>query len=180
MITIIALLFASILIMETKDTQTSFYDYTVTDITGEEVSLDIYKGKVIMIVNTASMCGFTKQYSDLQQLYETHRENGFVILGFPANNFGNQEPGSDEEIRAFCELNYNITFPMFSKVEVAGSDQHPLFSYLTQHENRDFTGSINWNFEKFLVDRDGQLLRRFRTRVNPMDDVIRNAVSELL
>lgn len=180
MITIIALLFASILTMETKDAQTSFYDHTVTDITGEEVSLDAYKGKVIMIVNTASKCGFTKQYSDLQQLYETYREKEFVILGFPANNFGNQEPGSDEEIRTFCDMNYNISFPMFSKVEVAGSDQHPLFSYLTQHENRDFSGSINWNFEKFLIDRDGQLLRRFRTRVNPMDDVIRNAVSELL
>ncbi len=139
-----------------------------------------FKGKVIMVVNTASLCGFTKQYTDLQQLYDTYHEDGLVILGFPANNFGNQEPGSDEEILEFCEMNFNISFPMFSKVDVVGPQQHPLFTFLTETENRDFTGGINWNFEKFLLDRSGVLQHRFRTRDNPLSDSVQNAVKNLL
>ncbi len=180
MVSKLALLLTLILLMGTQEVKTSFYDFTVTNIRGQEVSMNDFKGKVIMVVNTASLCGFTKQYSDLQKLYDTYRDDGFMMLGFPANNFGNQEPGTDEEIQEFCEVNFNITFPMFSKVDVAGSQQHPLFAFLTQAENPDFTGGINWNFEKFLVDRNGNLQHRFRTRENPMGEPIQTAVRDLL
>jgi len=142
--------------------------------------MEDFKGKVIMVVNTASLCGFTKQYNDLQKLYDMYRDQGLVLLGFPSNNFGNQEPGTDEEILEFCETNFNITFPMFSKVDVTGAQQHPLFAYLTASENRDFTGGINWNFEKFLLDRDGALQHRFRTRENPLGENVQQAVVRLL
>ncbi len=180
MISIIALLITMALHMGTQEDKTSFFDFTVTDIRGQEVSLSEYKGKVIMVVNTASLCGFTKQYEDLQHLFDTYREQGFFVLGFPANDFGNQEPGTDEEIKDFCEMNFNISFPLFSKVEVTGSEQHPLFTFLTEVENQDFTGGINWNFEKFLLDRNGVLQHRFRTRENPMGDNVQAAVKRLL
>jgi glutathione peroxidase len=180
MVSKLALLLIVTLLMGTQEVETSFYDFTVTNIRGQEVSMNDFKGKVIMVVNTASLCGFTKQYSDLQKLYDTYREEGFAILGFPANNFGNQEPGTDEEIQEFCEVNFNITFPLFSKVEVTGPQQHPLFAFLTQADNRDYTGGINWNFEKFLIDRNGVLQHRFPTRENPMGDSIQKAVTNLL
>ncbi len=142
--------------------------------------MEEFKGKVIMVVNTASLCGFTKQYNDLQELYDMYREQGFVILGFPSNDFGNQEPGTDDEILEFCETNFNISFPMFSKVEVTGEQQHPLFVFLTATENRDFTGGINWNFEKFLLDGEGRLQHRFRTRESPLSEPVRDAVARLL
>ncbi len=180
MVTITALIIIMSLLMATHNADTSFYDFTLTNIRGHEVSINDYKGNVIMIVNTASKCGYTKQYDDLQNLYNTYKDDGFVILGFPANNFGNQEPGSDMEIMEFCELNFNITFPMFSKVDVVGPKQHALFTYLTGVENHDYTGDINWNFEKFLVDRNGSLQRRFKTRENPMDERVQNAIKDLL
>ena len=180
MVSIIVLLITLSFQMETQEDKTSFFDFIVTDIRGQEVSLSEYKGNVIMVVNTASLCGFTKQYEDLQNLYETYRDQGFVILGFPANDFGNQEPGTDEEILEFCEMNFNIRFPMFSKVDVTGRSQHPLFAFLTKTENNDFIGGINWNFEKFLLDRDGVLQHRFRTREDPMGENIRNSVKTLL
>lgn len=166
--------------MGTTKTDTSFFDFNVTDIHGNEVSLDEFKGKVIMVVNTASECGYTSQYEDLQFVYSELKDKGFVVLGFPANNFGGQEPGTDEQIREFCEVNFNISFPMFSKVEVRGPDQNPLFDYLTNLDNQDFTGAINWNFEKFLIDRDGNLQRRFRSAEKPTDDEIKSAIQQLL
>lgn len=158
----------------------SIYDYMMKDIDGKEVSLDQYKGKVILVVNVASKCGYTPQYEGLQNLYEDYKKEGLVVLGFPANNFNGQEPGSDEEIKQFCTLNYGVEFPMFSKVSVKGEDQAELFKYLTEAQNPDFTGEIKWNFEKFLIDKDGNLIRRFRSNVKPESNEIVNAVTEAL
>jgi len=158
----------------------SIFDYKMKDIDGKEVSLDKYKGKVILVVNVASKCGYTPQYEGLQKLYETYKDDGLVILGFPANNFNGQEPGSDEEIKQFCTLNYGVEFPMFSKVSVKGEDQAELFSFLTQAQNPDFTGDIKWNFEKFLINKEGDLIRRFRSNVEPESDEIVSAVTETL
>lgn len=158
----------------------SLHDFVKKDIKGKEVNLEAYKGKAVLIVNTASKCGFTPQYKDLQALYEKYEGKDFVILGFPANNFNGQEPGSNEEIAQFCEANYGVTFPMFSKVSVKGDDQDALFAYLTAQPNEDFTGDINWNFEKFLLDKDGKLVRRFRSRTNPMSNEILQSIETIL
>lgn len=156
------------------------HEFSLQNIEGEEVSLSDYSGKVLLIVNTASKCGYTPQYEGLQELYETYNEDGLVVLGFPANNFGGQEPGSDEEILQFCTTNFDVSFPMFSKVSVKGKDQHPLFSYLTSVENPDFTGAINWNFEKFLVDKDGKLVHRYRSKTKPMSEELTSAIEKEL
>jgi len=156
------------------------YNTEATTIDGEDITLEKFEGDVILIVNTASECGYTPQYKGLQELYETYSDQGLTILGFPANNFGGQEPGSDEEILQFCEVNYGVEFPMFSKVSIKGDDVHPLFSYLTSAENEDFTGEINWNFEKFLIDRNGNLIRRFRSKVEPMSSELTGSVKDLL
>lgn len=158
----------------------NIYQYELSSIDGEKVSLDQYSGDVIMVVNTASECGYTGQYEGLQEIHEMYSDQGFKVLGFPANNFGGQEPGSDEEIATFCELNYGVTFPMFSKVSVKGDDQHPLFEYLTNLENPDFTGEVSWNFEKFLIDRNGNLVRRFKSNVEPESETLLAAIQELL
>ncbi len=158
----------------------SFYEFPVTDIDGNEMSLEKYKGKVILIVNVASKCGYTPQYEGLQAIYEEYSDDGLVILGFPANNFKGQEPGTEEDIKEFCTLNYGVTFPMSSKVSVKGEDQDPLFSYLTSLPNQDFEGEINWNFEKFLIDKEGNLTRRFRSKVKPESKEIRSAIKSLL
>jgi glutathione peroxidase len=147
-------------------------------IDGKATNLDAYKGKVILIVNVASKCGHTPQYKGLEQLYEKYKDKGFVILGFPANNFGNQEPGTDQEIQKFCTLTYNVTFPMMSKVSVLGSDIHPLFSYLT--EKSSIPGPIKWNFSKFLLDRQGQLVSRFPSEIEPLDSNLVAKIEELL
>ncbi|MGN6627450.1 MAG: glutathione peroxidase, partial [Tepidisphaeraceae bacterium] len=132
--------------------------FTMKDIDGHDVNLADYKGKVVMIVNVASRCGFTPQYKGLEAIYEKYKDKGFVILGFPANNFKSQEPGSDADIKAFCTAKYNVSFPMFSKISVKGDDKAPLYQFLTQSETAgDFGGEIGWNFTKFLVDRNGQL-----------------------
>lgn len=156
------------------------YQFEENSISGDPVSLQSYEGKVMLIVNTASECGHTPQYKGLQELYEEYKDDGLVILGFPANNFGGQEPGSDEEIAEFCELNYGVTFPLFTKISVKGEDIHPLFDYLTEAENPDFTGEVGWNFEKFLVDKNGNLTRRFKSNVTPDNDELVSAVKELL
>ncbi len=158
----------------------NLHDFVKKDIKGKEVNLEAYKGKAVLIVNTASKCGFTPQYKDLQALYEKYEGKDFVILGFPANNFNGQEPGTNEEIAQFCEANYGVTFPMFSKVSVKGADQDPLFAYLTAQPNEDFTGDINWNFEKFLIDKDGKLVRRFRSRTSPMSNEILQSIETIL
>ncbi|MCC8424543.1 glutathione peroxidase [Mucilaginibacter sp. UR6-11] len=149
----------------------SVYDFKLKTIEGKDFSLAKYKGKKILIVNTASKCGFTPQYKELEQLAETYKDK-LVIVGFPANNFGGQEPGSDAEIKTFCSDLYKVTFPMSTKVSVKGDDIAPLFKYLTSAENPDFTGEIKWNFEKFLLDENGKLIHRFRSKVTPMDPAI--------
>lgn len=174
------LIFSLMAITTTDKSADSVYDFSLTDINGEDMPLNKYNGKVLLIVNTASECGFTPQYKDLQALYEEYRDEGLVVLGFPANNFGGQEPGTDEEIKQFCEVNYSVTFPMFSKISVKGDDQHPLFSYLTSAPNPDFTGEIKWNFEKFLIDKEGELTRRFRSDTEPKNNKILKAIESTL
>jgi glutathione peroxidase len=176
MFSFLSLLFSSSLM----GAETSVHDFTMTSIQGEEVNLDQYKGKVVLIVNTASKCGFTKQYSDLVELQKRFADKEFVILGFPANNFGGQEPGSNQEIAEFCSTRFGVEFPMFAKISVKGADQHPLFTYLTSAENKNHTGAVRWNFEKFLVDADGVLQRRFRSRTTPTADELTEAIEDLL
>ncbi len=157
----------------TKDT--TVYDFTPISIDGKAVDLSQYKGKKILVINTASECGFTYQYEDLQKLYEKYKDK-LVVIGFPANNFGHQEPGSNAEIKNFCSGKYNVTFPMMSKVSVKGDDIDPLFKWLTEQTNPDFTGDIKWNFEKFLIDENGKLVHRFRSRSKPFSEEIVNAI----
>ena len=148
----------------------SIYDFRVKTIRGEEQSLADYKGKVLLIVNTASKCGFTPQYKELQELYEQYRDRGFVVLGFPCNQFGNQEPGTEEEIEQFCQVNYGVTFPMFAKVDVNGENAHPLFQYLKEKATGVLgTKAIKWNFTKFLVDRNGNVVARFAPQTRPSE-----------
>ena len=155
----------------------SIYDYSFKSLDGKDVKMSSFKGKKILIVNTASKCGFTKQYKDLQALYSEYG-NDLVIIGFPANNFGNQEPGTNGDIQEFCEQNYGVEFLMAEKVEVKGDQIDPLFKYLTSQDNPDFKGDIKWNFEKFLIDENGQLVHRYRSAVNPLADEIVNWVKK--
>lgn len=158
----------------------NIYQFEMENIDGEETSLSNYEGQVLLIVNTASECGYTPQYEGLQAIFEKFQDRGFKVLGFPANNFGGQEPGTDEEIKQFCKTNYDVTFPMFSKISVKGDDQHPLFTFLTGTENPDFTGEIKWNFEKFLIDRSGNLVHRFRSDIEPQSEEMTNAIETAL
>ena len=167
------------MMLATERTET-VYQYELNSNGGENISLSAYEGELLLIVNTASECGYTPQYEGLQELYETYSDQGFQVLGFPANNFGGQEPGSDEEIAQFCELNYGVEFPMFSKVSVKGEDQHPLFNFLTNADNPDFTGEISWNFEKFLIDRNGTVVRRFKSNVKPTGEELTSAIEKYL
>jgi glutathione peroxidase len=148
---------------------------------GEKVDLADYRGKVVMIVNTASYCGNTPQYGALEQLYKKYGEKGFVVLGFPANEFGKQEPGSDAEIADFCTKNYRVTFPMFSKIVVKGNGKAPLYEYLTDKKtNPKHGGEITWNFEKFLIGRDGKVVNRFKPGMKPQEDQIVKAIESEL
>ena len=142
------------------------YDFTLNDIDGKPVSLSQFKGKVIMLVNTASLCGNTPQYTDLETIYEPYKDQGFEILAFPANNFGQQEPGTNEEIKGFCLTKYSVGFPLFSKISVKGGDKHPLYQYLT--EQSPFPGEVEWNFQKYLVDRSGNVVARYHHRTKPL------------
>ena len=148
---------------------------------GEKIDLADYRGKVVMIVNTASYCGNTPQYGELEQLWKKYGEKGFVVLGFPANEFGKQEPGSDAEIAQFCQANYNVTFPMMSKVVVKGSGITPLYKYLTAKDtNPKFAGDVGWNFEKFLISRTGEVVGRYKSSVKPESpDLVRAIEAEL-
>jgi glutathione peroxidase len=156
----------------------SVYDFTLNDIDGKPVSLDQFKGKVLLIVNTASFCGNTPQYSELQNLYETYEAKGLEILAFPANNFGQQEPGSDAEIKSFCFTKYSLTFPLFSKISVKGQDKHPLYHYLT--EQSPFPGEVEWNFQKYLIDRSGNVVARYHHRTKPLSNEVITDVERVL
>ncbi|MCF7849302.1 MAG: glutathione peroxidase [Kiritimatiellales bacterium] len=160
---------------------TGIYEIEVETIAGETIKLDQYRGKVLLVVNTASKCGFTGQYDGLQKLYETYKDKGLVVLGFPSNDFLRQEPGSNEEIQSFCKLNYGVDFPMFGKISVKGKNQHPLYLYLTSRQtNPEFAGKIIWNFNKFLVSRDGRSIGRFGSRTTPEDGKLVAAVESAL
>lgn len=145
------------------------YDFSITTIDGKEVRLEEFKGRSILMVNTASKCGFTKQYKELQELHQKYG-NKVVVIGFPSDNFGGQELEDNEDIQAFCEQNYGVTFLLSEKVDVKGERAIPLFKYLTSADNPDFTGDINWNFEKFLIDNNGKLIHRYRSKVNPLSE----------
>ncbi|WP_308634235.1 glutathione peroxidase [Paenibacillus silvisoli] len=146
----------------------SIYDFTVRTITGEEQSLSAYKGKTLLIVNVASACGLTPHYKGLQHIYETHKDENVVVLGFPCNQFKGQEPGTNEEIASFCELNYGVTFPMFAKIDVMGENAHPLYNYLVEAAPAPYyTGTIEWNFVKFLVDDKGNVVKQYPASTDP-------------
>lgn len=153
------------------------HDFKVKDIIGNRVSMSKYKGKVLLIVNVASKCTNTKQYEDLQNIYEEYKDDDFVVLGFPSNDFMNQEPGSNEEINRFCTSKYGITFPMFSKISVKGDDMHPLYQYLTsKKENGKLDAPVRWNFQKFLVGKNGKVIRTFAPTERVKDATIKRAI----
>ena len=156
------------------------YNFTLNSIDGKPAPLADYKGKVLMIVNVASQCGYTPQYSALESIYEKYKDKGFVILGFPANNFGAQEPGTNEEIKTFCTRKYSVTFPMYAKISVKGDDQAPLYSYLTKQTAPGIGGDIKWNFTKFLVDRNGNVVQRFEPAVTPDSKEVTGAIEKQL
>lgn len=155
--------------------KTNFYDYEVEKNNNEKVSLKDFTGKPVIIVNTASKCGFTPQYESLQKLYEEYNSKGLEILGFPCDQFAHQEPGSNEEIKQFCKLNYGVTFPIFKKIKVNGKDAAPLFKYLKKALPGKFGSSVKWNFTKFLIDRNGKPVKRFSPKTSPdsmKDDIL--------
>ncbi len=153
-------------------------DISVKDIEGKEIKLSNYKGKVLLIVNVASKCGYTPQYEGLQQMYEKYKGKGFEILAFPCNDFGGQEPGTNEEIKDFCSTNYNVTFKLFDKIKVIGKDKSPLYELLIN--NTDDRGDVKWNFEKFLIDKEGNIVSRFRSKVKPESEEVTKAIEGLL
>ena len=159
--------------------KSDFYAFEARRLDGPTESLDAYRGQVILVVNTASRCGNTPQYEALQALYQEHRDQGFTVLGFPSNDFGNQEPGSDREIGEFCKLNYGVSFPMFSKVHVTGGKAIPLYVWLTS-QPEPVGGPVLWNFQKYLVDRSGHVVKRFDSKVTPDDPRVTEAVEQLL
>ena len=157
----------------------SIYDFSAKTLQGKDVSLSAYRGKPMLIVNTASKCGFTPQYEGLEKLYKEHQADGLVVLGFQCNQFGAQEPGSADEIGAFCKVNYGVTFPMFAKIDVNGAGAHPLYAFLKGEKPGILgTKNIKWNFTKFLVDRDGHVVGRFAPTTKPQD--IDEAIAKVL
>jgi len=167
------------LTLNAGDTMKHFYDFNAKSITGEEISMSAYKGKVILVVNVASKCGFTPQYEGLEKLYQDYQNQGFEILGFPCNQFKNQEPGTSKEIQNFCKVNFGVTFPLFEKIDVNGEDTHPLYVYL-KNQAPGFLGteSIKWNFTKFLIDKQGKVITRYGSSTRPKE--IAKDIEELL
>jgi len=157
----------------------SVFDITVKDIKGADTTLGAYRGKVLLIVNVASKCGFTKQYAGLEALYAKYKDQGLVVLGFPCNQFGGQEPGTEEEIQQFCSVKFNVKFPLFAKVEVNGPGRAPLFTFLTDDAS-PFPGKVSWNFNKFLVGRDGKLIARYESKVAPESEELIKTVEAAL
>jgi glutathione peroxidase len=159
----------------------SVYDFTLPSIDGAPSPLAAYKGKVLLLVNVASKCGYTPQYKGLEALYEKYKDQGLVVLGFPANNFMSQEPGTNEEIKSFCTRTYHVSFPMYSKISVKGDDKAPLYQYLTDKSANPATGGeIGWNFTKFLVDKNGKVIARFDSKVTPESSELTSAVEQAL
>ena len=159
----------------------NIYDFTMKSIDGDQVNLGSFKGKVVLLVNVASKCGYTPQYTALESVYEKYKDRGFVIVGVPANNFMQQEPGTDAEIKTFCSRKYNVTFPMMSKVSVKGDDKTPLYQYLTDSSlNPKFGGDIKWNFTKFLIDRNGDIVARFEPATTPDSAEVTSAIESTL
>lgn len=155
----------------------SFHDFTMKDIFGKDKNLGDYRGKVVLVVNVASQCGYTPQYEGLEKLHEKYADKGLVVTGFPANDFGAQEPGTDSEIQTFCTSKYGVKFPMFSKITVKGSAKHPLYAFLTQAAP---AGEVQWNFEKFLIGKDGRVVGRFPSSVTPESDSLVQAIEKAL
>jgi glutathione peroxidase len=159
----------------------NIYDFTMKSIDGQPVSLSTYSGKVVLLVNVASRCGYTPQYTGLEALYEKYKDRGLVIVGIPANNFAAQEPGTNEEIKKFCSTKYNVSFPMMAKVSVLGADKTPLYQFLTdQSQDPKFAGDIKWNFTKFLFDRSGKPVARFEPAVTPDSAEVQSAIESAL
>lgn len=147
----------------------SFYDYKINDIDGREVDFNEYKGKVVVVVNTASKCGFTPQFKDLEELYGRYKDQGLEILGFPCNQFLNQDPAAEEEIKSFCLLNYGVSFRMFEKIKVNGKDTHPLYKYLKEQKGGVLSKEVKWNFTKFIIDKNGNVVDRIAPNTSPLD-----------
>ncbi len=163
------------------DSKNTLYSFKLKNIDGWTIPLSRYEGKVVLVVNVASECRFTKQYENLQRLYMKYKDQQFVVLGFPANNFGHQEPGTNAEIKEFTSSQFNILFPLFSKISVEGADIHPLYQCLTSRQtNGEFGGPITWNFNKFLIDKDGTTIARFPSEIDPLDPQITKAVEAAL
>jgi glutathione peroxidase len=174
------LFLTALLLMQTLAVRAgSIQDIAVKDIDGEDTTLGAYKGKVLLIVNVASKCGYTPQYQGLEAIYEKYKDKGFVVLGFPCNQFGQQEPGTNEEIKQFCSAKYNVTFPMFDKIEVNGPGRHPLYEALAG-EKSPYPGNIKWNFSKFLIGRDGKIIKRFDSAAKPGSPEVTGAVEAAL
>ena len=172
-------LLAALLIMQTIAHAESLYDIKLKDIDGKDTTLAAYKGKAVLIVNVASKCGYTKQYAGLEATYEKYKAKGFVVLGFPCNQFGGQEPGTNEEIKQFCSSKFNVTFPLFEKLEVNGEKRHPLYVALAGKES-PFPGDIKWNFNKFLIGKDGKILKRCDSKVTPESEELTKAIEDAL
>ena len=156
-----------------------FYNFTLNMVDGVPQKMSTYQGKVCLIVNVASKCGYTSQYANLEKVYQEYKNKGFMVLGFPANNFGGQEPGTNAEIKDFCSTKFNVTFDMFEKISVKGGDKDPLYAYLTSGGgNGDLSGEIGWNFEKFLVDKNGRIVKRFKSGVDPLSEELIQAIEQ--
>jgi glutathione peroxidase len=166
---------------KTETTKQTIYKFSAENIDGVDTPLEKYKGDVVLIVNTASQCGYTPQYKGLQAIYDKYKDKGFVILGFPTNDFGGQEPGSNEEIKEFCTLKYKVSFPMFAKITVKGEETHPLYKFLINKEtNGEFGGEITWNFNKFLANDKGEIVARFSSKDEPESEAVTGAIEKYL
>ena len=163
----------------TEPTPNTIYDFKMKNIDGKPVALKKFKGKVILVVNVASQCGFTPQYKGLEELYRKYKDKGVVVLGFPANNFNGQEPGTDAEIKTFCSSKYDVTFPMFSKISVKGEDMSDLYKWLIQSSDRP-KDDIEWNFAKFVIGKDGRVVKRFKSQDTPMSPAVTSTIEEAL
>lgn len=177
----ITLVIVSLFLFAFNVSDKTVYHFKIETIDGQKTTLEQYKGKVLLVVNTASKCGLTPQYEGLEKLYNTYKDKGLVVVGFPANNFMGQEPGSNSDIQDFCQKNYGVSFPMMSKISVKGSDIHPLYAFLTdKSKNGLVDGDIKWNFQKYLIDKNGKVIAKFDPRTKPLDDEITSKIKALL